>query len=185
MNHNNHYHHLRHSNLSIISIVLLLITILFINKSLAFVEEYRFDPHPHLPREAPEPEPEPEPYTWGYMTPICEQICRNGHTCKKLIKILADQIDHCIAGSLYNCVANQPFHIQFSSKERYRRYYHMMNEKNVQCPIRLNQCPQGFLPSGFGKNDQQRQRCIPITQCKYLQQIYSHLNEIHDGIDWC
>ncbi|XP_027204966.2 uncharacterized protein LOC113798606 [Dermatophagoides pteronyssinus] len=183
MNHNNHYHHLRHSNLSIISIVLLLITIFFINKSLAFVEEYRFDPH--LPRQAPEPEPEPELYTWGYMTPICEQICRNGHTCKKLIKILADQIDHCIAGSLYNCVANQPFHIQFSSKERYRRYYHMMNEKNVQCPIRLNQCPQGFLPSGFGKNDQQRQRCIPITQCKYLQQIYSHLNEIHDGIDLC
>ncbi|OTF72998.1 hypothetical protein BLA29_014277, partial [Euroglyphus maynei] len=70
------------------------------------------------------------------------------------------QSDYCpIDGSLYNCVANQAFQIQFSNKERYRRYHrNMMIEKNNQCPIRLNQCQQGYLPIGFGKNDRQRQQ---------------------------
>lgn len=170
----------QHPNL-IISIVLLFTAIVFINQSWAFLEDYRFDPHYRPPRPAPEPEPEPEPINWA-----CQQICRNAHTCKKLIQMLAEQMDHCQTGSLYNCVANQPFHIQFSNKDQYRRFYrHMIMEKSGQCPIRLNQCPQGYLPSGYGHDDQQRQRCIPLTQCKYLQQIYSHVNEIHEGIDWC
>lgn len=140
------------------------------------MEDLYYDYPRRLPRPAPPtPRPEPEPPV-RRMSPECENICRNGDTCQKLIKILTNNDRNDCKNSwktMQSCIVNQMnnnFYYQYQTRAGYED----------RCPIR-QPCPTGHLFSGFGSD---RSRCISLEQCKYLQQIYKHVNEIHSNIEW-
>ncbi|UXI19639.1 hypothetical protein NH340_JMT05582 [Sarcoptes scabiei] len=145
---------------------------ILVGNSSEFVEDFRYDP-PAVIYESRPLSPTPT------VSNECDTICQTITSCKQFIELWSTWTESKACQQLErneDCLPNWRKQTRYDtrSNEMISSRYFSRCSKRLDCPI-------GFIPSGFNH----RQDCIEWMQCKYLQKLHKHANEIDPNIKWC